>query len=172
VNGRVGGAIHAARRRWDSGGRPGRPGNSRTWHQPPRKIKRPPPQRSGWRTKGTSSALAYSPAAPNPRAIPHNPPKLDNTTASTRNCIRTPTTAIPELVKQVQAALFSHIGTAPQDDDITLLAIQRLAAKACLDFHRGRNRSRYRNRKRKTIQTIDALVKSTELRYVGEGRSL
>ena len=44
--------------------------------------------------------------------------------------ISTPATGLPELVKQVQEALFSHIGTAPQDDDITLLAIQRLAAKA------------------------------------------
>ncbi|MEJ2641913.1 MAG: PP2C family protein-serine/threonine phosphatase, partial [Desulfosarcinaceae bacterium] len=43
--------------------------------------------------------------------------------------IRTPTAGVPELVQRVQEALFSHIGTAPQDDDITLLAILRKAAK-------------------------------------------
>jgi phosphoserine phosphatase RsbU/P len=43
--------------------------------------------------------------------------------------LSTPTAGVPELVQRVQEALFSHIGTAPQDDDITLMAIQRQAAK-------------------------------------------
>jgi phosphoserine phosphatase RsbU/P len=40
--------------------------------------------------------------------------------------IRTPTTGVPELIQRVQEALFNHIGKAPQDDDITLLAVQRM----------------------------------------------
>jgi sigma-B regulation protein RsbU (phosphoserine phosphatase) len=42
--------------------------------------------------------------------------------------ISAPSGCVPELIRQVQEALFSHIGKAPQDDDITLLAIQRMAA--------------------------------------------
>jgi sigma-B regulation protein RsbU (phosphoserine phosphatase) len=43
--------------------------------------------------------------------------------------ISPPTTNARELLEQVRKALFSHIGKAPQDDDITLLVIQRMAAK-------------------------------------------
>jgi serine phosphatase RsbU (regulator of sigma subunit) len=43
--------------------------------------------------------------------------------------ICTPTAGVPELIQRVRQTLFSHIGTAPQDDDITLLAVQRMAGK-------------------------------------------
>ena len=42
--------------------------------------------------------------------------------------ISIPSTSVAELIRQVQEALFNHIGIAAQDDDITLLAIQRVEA--------------------------------------------